>query len=517
MIDPQQSAFRSILFTGDDAANPAMAEDEPASFHDLNLDQLVETLTSQRQEYGLAPLFFTPLRSRSAIEYRQGVYADLAGDAVHDHATDFAAAMRAYRDQRARARALHTPLQRPFVLLTSILTYYDAVAGFADGLETDELESDGMGGLRDWLRAHVASEAFIRLREQAQTIGRALTAIRYMMRIRGDKVTVSPFRDEPDYSAEVEATFARFRQGDVKGRRSRFAGESELDAVEAGVLTLLAQENPTEFDALEAYVRQNADSHLDPTVARIDRELQFYLSYLDHTRRLANTGLSFCMPTVSSNKAVSADGIFDIVLAHKLLKDPSRVVPNDVRLEGIERLIVVTGANQGGKTTFSRAFGQVHWLASLGLPVPGKRASLFLFDRLFTHYEKEEDITTLHSKLEDELVRLHNILEAATSDSIVIMNEIFTSTTLDDAVALGSAMIRQLVDRDLLAMCVTFVDELSTLSETTVSMVATVDPDDPVLRTFELERRPADGRAHALALAEKYGLTYAAMTTEIAS
>ncbi len=517
MTNPHPSAFHSLMFTGDEAANPAFAEDEPACFHDLFLDQLVETLTAERREYGLASLFFTPLRSGAAIEYRQRVYLDLAGDTVYGHATGFGAAMSEYRNQRARALSLHTPLQRPLGLLTSMITYYDAVARFADDLEADDLDSDGMRGLRAWLSDHVASERFTRPREQAQTISGNLTAIRYTMRIRGAKVTVSAFGDEPDYSAEIEATFARFRQGDGKSHRTRFAGETELDTVEAGVLKLLAQEHPDDFGALDAFVRQNADSHVDDTIARIDRELQFYLSYLEQTRRLANTGLSFCMPTVSSNKAVSGEGIFDIVLAGKLAKNSRRVVANDFRLEGHERLIVVTGANQGGKTTFSRAFGQAHWLARLGLPVPGTRASLFLFDRLFTHYEKEEDITTLHSKLEDELVRIHDILEAATGDSIVIMNEIFNATTLDDAIVLGTAVIRQVIDRDLLGLCVTFVDELSILGETTVSMVATVDPNDPVARTFQLERRAADGRAHALALAEKYGLTYAAMTKEIAS
>jgi DNA mismatch repair ATPase MutS len=232
---------------------------------------------------------------------------------------------------------------------------------------------------------------------------------------------------------------------------------------------------------------------------------------------LTATGLSICYPTVSVSKAVHASDIFDLALAGKLVSDHAEVITNDFALTDDERVIVVTGANQGGKTTFSRTFGQLHFLAALGLPVPGSEAALFLFDHLFTHYEKEEDVHTLHGKLEDELVRIHDILARATSDSIIIMNEIFTSTTLEDAIVLGTAIMNQIIERDILCVCVTFVDELSILSDTTLSLVAAVDPAEPASRTFKLVPKPADGLAYAAAIADKYGLSYERMKERIAS
>jgi DNA mismatch repair protein MutS len=336
----------------------------------------------------------------------------------------------------------------------------------------------------------------------------ALANIRYAIRIAGARVTVSRYEGEPDYATQVEETFARFRQGAVRSYLVKHPELADMNHVEAQIASLVARLHPDVFEWLAEYCARRRD-YLDHVIGRFDREVQFYLGYLDLIQRLRQAGLPFCYPDVSvESKQSAAEETFDIALASKLASGARAVVTNDFRLEGPERVFVVSGPNNGGKTTFARTFGQLHYLASLGLPVPGRSARLSLPDRIFSHFEREEDIGTLRGKFEDELVRVHQILAVATGDSLIVMNESFSSTSLSDALFVGTEVVRRILALGCLGVYVTFVDEIASLSDATVSMVSQVLPDNPAERTFKVLRQPAAGLAYAWALADKYGLTY---------
>ncbi len=508
--------FHSILFLDAEDGTRSDLPEAPDFFVDLALDQVVETITAAKRDYNLKPFFYTALTDIDAILYRQEVMRDLENESLYGYINLFARRMRAMRDHLAQADKLYYTRQKQRWFLDAAEIYCDAVDDLMHDLTFVDLKSRGLLAFREYLATYTKSSRFTALRTATKKLKAELTAVKYCLLIRSNQVQVRQYEAETDYSAEVEETFEKFKQGAVEDYRVEFPTGPDMNHVEAGILDLVARLYSDTFSALDDYCARNS-AYLDGTIGAFDREIQFYVAYLDFVVRLKRTGLKFCYPQVSdSDKEIYDNEGFDVALAHKLKMENASVVTNDFYLRGSERILVVSGPNQGGKTTFARMFGQLHYLASIGCPVPGREARLFLFDRLFTHFEREEDITNLHGKLQDDLVRIHRILDQASPNSLIIINEIFASTTIDDAIFLGKKIIEKIIQLDSPCVCVTFIDELASLSETTVSVVSTVVPENPALRTFKIVRRPADGLAYALSIAKKHGLTYERVKERIA-
>jgi DNA mismatch repair protein MutS len=515
--DPPRS-FTSLLSEQADADLPGQDMAGRAFVSDLNLDQVVASVAGDHEERELITgLLYRQVRDIHTLRYRHEVFRDLEDPGLSGAAGRFTERLRQVRAHLEQLAKMRSAEQRQGWFLDAAAIYTDAVRSLAAELAVGPVASRGLRAFRDYLAGYVASPRFTRLAADTEDRKRDLAGIVYEIRIKGPRVEVSRYDGEPGYSAEIEQTFARFQQGAVKDYRVQYRTWPGMNHVGAQIAELVARLFRDEFTALAEYCGRHA-GFVDPVVERFYRELQFYLAYLDYLRPMRAAGLSLCYPDLTGeSKEIFARDTFDLALAAKLAATGKAVITNEFHLNDPERVIVVSGPNQGGKTTFARTFGQLHHLASTGCPVPGTAARLFACDQILTHFERVEDISNLTGKLEDDLLWIQRTLREATTDSIVIMNEIFTSTTMSDARFLGERVMAKVIELDLLCVYVTFVDELASLGPSVVSMASTIVPENPAERTYKIVRKPADGLAYALALAARHRVTYRQLKKRLSS
>lgn len=508
-------SFSSILFPkAEDYAEPAEA---PAFFQDLRLDQIVHSIALGWNQYNLVPFFYAPLHDLDSIASRQEVMRDLENDPIMQAIDRFSQQMLAMRQYTEHAGKSYYPHEKQRWFVDAVDLYCTAVKRLTDDLMQFAPQSRGLKAFREFLSRYIQTPIFVRRAAESAKLVSDLSSIRYSLVINEGKYTVRRFNNEPDYSEIIEATFEKFRHGAVRNYLAQIPPRTGMNHIQANVVKGISQLYPEIFAALATFSVDHA-GYLDATIVRFDREIHFYAAYLEYMKKIRRAGLSFCYPQLSqTTKVISVRNAFDLALAGKLADEKSPIITNDFFLEGPERIFVVSGPNQGGKTTFARTFGQLHYLASLGCPVPGAEGRLFLPDQIFTHFEKEEDIANLRGKLHDDLVRVHKILSAATPNSIIIMNELFASTTLKDAVFLSKRVMEHVSELDLLGVWVTFLTEMASFNEKTVSVVSTVSDKDPAIRTFKLERRAAVDLVYALSVADRHGVTYAKIKERISA
>ncbi|MCH3916644.1 MAG: DNA mismatch repair protein MutS [Spirochaetia bacterium] len=503
--------FCSLLFLTRQQYDQPRRTDMPDYFKDLNLDQIFEPILKSKQRFKLEEFFFTVLHDPAIIAYRQEIMQEMENIDLQVLLSEFSKTiyglgyyMEILRKELSKTDVHSSYLDKGHMLDTAD-EYCHIVSALSQKLSSITIHSQGLCHFTEYLSAYESSEPYMQLKTQVKKLRKELSTVHYCMLIKNGTIRVRKYENQSDHSKQILSIFEKFRQGNVKDYRQTFTEEPSAVHVETAVLDLVARLYKDIFTDLDGFC--STFLHFDDKILlRFSRELQFYLVWLEAIRPLRKAGLSFNYPAICDTPdCIYNQGGFDLALAFSL---EGKTITNDFSLHTPEHILVITGPNQGGKTTFARAFGQLHHLASLGLCVPGEKAATYLFDNIFTHFGKEEDISTLNGKLQDDLIRLHDLLGKTTSKSIIIANEIFSSTTLSDALYLGKQMMDAFASSGSLAVVVTFLDELAYHGTDTVSMMSTVQQDNPEQRTYKIIRKPPDGLAYALYIAEKHGLTY---------
>lgn len=282
-------------------------------------------------------------------------------------------------------------------------------------------------------------------------------------------------------------------------------------------------------NAIKKYIDINI-----PAVTALEMEIGFYLGGAKFCGLLQAVGLAMCKPEPApkEQRMTRIADMFDVSLAlgltrqHPGIELHRTIVANDVEFGLDGRVFILTGPNQGGKTTYTRAIGVVQILFQAGLFVPGSEAVISPVDGLYTHFSEEEKPNIDNGRLGEESRRLHDIFMSATRHSLILLNESLSSTSSRDSLYVARDIVKGIKVLGCRAVYATHLLELAAdveriNAETSgdgrlISMVAGVErerdeasrPGAKAKRTYKVKPGPPNETSFATDIARLYGISF---------
>lgn len=226
---------------------------------------------------------------------------------------------------------------------------------------------------------------------------------------------------------------------------------------EHGMETLAMIRNHGVNRAADA-LAQSVD-HILGFFATLRSELGFCLTCLNLHEQLSAKQQPTCFPEPVSadTDAFSVEGLYDASLVFHL---DGQVIGNNVAADQ-KRLLIITGANQGGKSTFLRSTGIAQLLMQAGCFAPATSMRANIADGIYTHFKREEDATMTSGKLDEELRRMSAIADLIRPRALLLCNESFASTNEREGSEIGRQLIKAMLEGGVKVLFVTHLFDLA--------------------------------------------------------
>ena len=545
------------------------------TIHDLGLDAMIEKLTKMEKEQVLIRQIMAQLSpSAEVARFRCEVFDDLYRHPdirqklmeLLDH-VKFLNDYGAVRRPSEEAAGLWDLLHR----LDEIRDYITTVEAIADCLKDAELTSQGLKELRagileiwqdsgfDALKKDIGA-----LRADTETLKSITVGINLNERLEAVSlglisVNSKPFtrsgllrsfsealsrkdaiRDTEEWNGDMNWHPATGMLENVAGGMDSFV--TKVSVLRNPIAALTMASVPQEDGARE--MPRTMDSALGGMVSMLVRklrevlsryatvsiremtdlipELVYYIRWAEYIEKLQKAGYRFRkadpQPEEGGMPRMAAKGFYNLKLT--LAEAPGNIVANDLEFDGVRRLYLLTGANRGGKTTVTQAIGQLFLLAQGGIYVPAEEFRFSPADSVLTHFPADEDKTLDLGRLGEECSRFRNLYTKCTGRSLLLLNETFSTTSFEEGYFIAADAVRAILRKGVRTIYNTHMHKLArdldTLNEGsgTAKAWSLIVRAEGKERSFKIKVAPPEGMSYARDIAEKYGVTYDALTQE---
>lgn len=316
------------------------------------------------------------------------------------------------------------------------------------------------------------------------------------------------------------------------GNREQFSGEEHINSA---VRHTPADIDTALFKELSDYTREYAGrvaaalkgyrSSFFTDINELEHQIDYYISAASFIKSVQSRGLKMCRPKIlpKESRRMTVNGIFDLSFYRQLVSEDAlaklsdRIVLNDIGLGDSARFYMVTGANNGGKTTFARAVGLCQVLAQAGMYVPAESAEISVCDNIFTHFPRDEKIGIDTSRFTTEIKDLRSIVQKMTRYSAVILNESLQSTTPEECLKIAEIHLELLAAEGVRGLYVTHLtglyNKLSELNSkdypTKLGSLVSAAEENSEKRLYKMIEQPPSGESLAFSIYRQFGATFA--------
>jgi len=458
-------------------STPALPWNTDALSTDLELTKLFSAMAGD-DEYILGVVKSTVLtgfeNDIETIRYRQEVLRDCLGNAAVVREM-YAIVVEATERDKSTGRS--SLARNPDWVLRWATS---AIEAFLDTLERlriiaeshqQSFTSDGFSDLLSMLKSELSAEYCADVRSHLQRL-KFREGIKLGARLgKGNKGSDYILLHPPSY----DGAQGQVRMEGLKKFNDWFFGRGRDPFVftlepqdEGGAVALGNLRN--QGLALAASALGESAEHVHSFLGMLRAELAFYVGCVNLHDQLARSGQSICVPQPMppGPHGLAFEELRDCALA---LTQSDPIVGNNAQANEMD-IILVTGANQGGKSTYLRSIGQAQLMMQCGMFVTANSFSSSLIDGLSTHFRREEDASMESGKFDEELGRMSEIVDHVTPNSLILFNESFASTNEREGSEIARQITSALIDHRVRLICVTHLYDLSqSFSEQTEARV----------------------------------------------
>ena len=545
---------------------------EESSFHDLGLDTICREVTAEpKEQVIIAEILGNLTADPTVTNYRQEIFEDLKNlpdvrrrlvelfDKI-----EFSKTYGVLRKSKDEVEGMWFLMHR----FNQYRDYITCVDDLKECLSDDRIKSEGLKGFKAYVDEIYADAHFHelkadleKLKVETSDIQSVTLGLNLNSRLEAISMGIISVNNKPFKRAGIVGAFADSISGEKINNGTEWNGDMHYRQVEASkdgsfmntvynyskftaananpllrnmTVTSITQgdglsNTPAQFDSVlnrmldttAKSLRRTLDKYADlaiGNIAEVIPEFVYYIRFTEFMNSIEKKGFKLCRARAVSNgdMAMNAKGFYNFKLA-MTMSDPKEIVVNDLVFDNDHTIYILTGANRGGKTTSTQGIGLLFALAQGGVYVPADSFEFAPADCIYTHFPADEDKTMDLGRLGEECIRFKEIFNSATDDSLILMNETFSTTSFEEGYYIACDSIKALLTKGVRTIYNTHMHKLGSDAEAfskdnkkkASSLIVKSEGGN---RSFKLAVAPPEGSSYAADIARKYGVTYEMLT-----